>query len=200
VCLRTTQFLLVVCVAVSPTLASIPDTHTSLFTRYQQKMASAKGFDTCCFKSFAWDGTPVGHEGTLASNPTYITGSNASAAVLFVHDALGWKFGNARLLADHFAKEANVTVYLPDFFGGEPLDAQKVMEGRWEELDLEGFKARNSREIREPEIFACAKALREKGYGKIGTVGYCYGGWAVLRLASEGLGSFLVPLLAIIKT
>jgi dienelactone hydrolase len=70
---------------------------------------------------------------------------------------------------------------MPNFFGGETLDAQKVKEGRFHELDMEGFKKRNSRAIREPEIFACAKALRSSGFNKIGTVGYCYGGWAVLR-------------------
>ncbi|KGY15752.1 hypothetical protein PABG_11410 [Paracoccidioides brasiliensis Pb03] len=36
----------------------------------------------------------------------------------------------------------------------------------------------NSREIREPEIFACAKALRQKSYKKVGAIGFCYGGWA----------------------
>ena len=43
----------------------------------------------------------------------------------------------------------------------------------WEELDLPAFTLRNSKEIREPEIFACAAALRsELGFKKIGTVGY----------------------------
>ena len=37
-----------------------------------------------------------------------------SAAILLVHDIFGWTFTNARLLADHFAKEADATVYLPD--------------------------------------------------------------------------------------
>jgi dienelactone hydrolase len=74
---------------------------------------------------------------------------------------------------------------MPDFFGGEILDADKIKAGKFHELDVEGFLARNSREIREPEIFACASALRANGYKRIGAVGYCYGGWAVLRLASQ---------------
>jgi hypothetical protein len=79
-------------------------------------MTSTKSFDTCCFKSFAWDGTPTGHEATLADNPTYITGTNSNAAILFVHDALGWKFNNARLLADHFAKEVRLsTLFMRSF-------------------------------------------------------------------------------------
>lgn len=59
-----------------------------------------------------------------------------------------------------------------------------MFEGRWHDLDIAGFKTRNSRAIREPEIFAYAKALRDQGFTKIGAVGYCFGGWAVLRLAS----------------
>ena len=69
---------------------------------------------SCCFKGFAWNGTPKGKEGTLADNKAYITGDNKDAAVLIVHDVFGWTLNNARLLADHYAEEAGVTVYLPD--------------------------------------------------------------------------------------
>ncbi|CAN9185514.1 unnamed protein product [Alternaria alternata] len=150
-------------------------------------MTSPRGFEPCCLKSFNWTGTPSGHEAKLADNPTYITGSNSEAAVLIIHDGLGWRFKNNRLLADHFAKEANVTVYMPDFFGGESLDFSLIKAGKWAELDMEGFKARNSRSVREPEVFACVQALRDSGYKKIGAAGYCWGGWAVLRLATEKL-------------
>jgi dienelactone hydrolase len=67
-----------------------------------------------CKTGFSWNGTPVGKETTLGDNKAYVTGSSKSAAILIVHDIFGWTFTNARLLADHFAKEANATVYLPD--------------------------------------------------------------------------------------
>lgn len=70
----------------------------------------------CCYTGFQWSGTPVGKEGKLANNPTYITGSNPDVAVLLVHDLFGWKFPNLRLLADHFASEINATVYMPDLY------------------------------------------------------------------------------------
>ena len=38
----------------------------------------------------------------------------SQVAILMVHDIFGWTFPNARLLADHYAKEADATVYLPD--------------------------------------------------------------------------------------
>ena len=68
----------------------------------------------CCKSGFLWNGTPVGTETTFSQHPTYVSGSNKDAAVLLVHDAYGWTLNNARLLADHYAKEANVTAYVPD--------------------------------------------------------------------------------------
>jgi hypothetical protein len=76
-------------------------------------MTAKMSFD-CCKSGFEWEGKPVGQEGTLANNKVYITGSNKDAAVLLIHDVFGWTFGNLRILADHFAKEANTTVYLVD--------------------------------------------------------------------------------------
>ncbi|KAK8091073.1 Hydrolase tropI [Apiospora phragmitis] len=138
----------------------------------------------CCIKGFEWGGTPTGTEGKLGANDAYITGTNPDAAVLLVHDLFGWTFPNARLLADHWACEANVTVYVPDFFGGEVVDLAHVEEGRWDLI--RPMIDRNAREIREPEIFACAAALRRApfNYKKVGAAGYCYGSWACFRLAA----------------
>ncbi|KAJ4993465.1 dienelactone hydrolase family protein [Stagonosporopsis vannaccii] len=155
-------------------------------------MAGENTFKPCCVTSFEWDGTPQGREEEIAGLKTYVTGENKEKAVLYVHDALGWGFRNARVLADHYAREANVTVYIPDFFGGESLDAKAILEGRWADVDLAGFSARNSRPIREPQIFAAAKALRSAGFSSLGAVGFCFGGWGVLRLAQAGLVDAIV--------
>ena len=72
-----------------------------------------------------------GKESTLGENKAYVTGSNKDVAVLMIHDVfgmkylpslkaihsyiiIGWTLDNARLLADHYAKEVDATVYLPD--------------------------------------------------------------------------------------
>lgn len=151
---------------------------------------------TCCLRSSLWEGTPSGTETTLPGvpNPTYIaqplpnqtadTGPSAPrVAILYIPDLFGWSFRNARLLADAYAREANATVYLPDFYGGEVVPLEAALAGRWEEIDLAGFTARNARAIREPEIVAFARALREK-YDRVAAVGFCYGGWAVHRLGA----------------
>lgn len=65
-------------------------------------------------KGFRWNGTPQGHEATLAGQNTYVAGSNPNAAILVIHDMYGWKFENIRLLADQYAEEVGATVYVPD--------------------------------------------------------------------------------------
>lgn len=137
----------------------------------------------CCLKGFAWDGTPMGRVAKLAINDAYVTGSNSRVAILVIHDLFGWIFPNIRLLADHYATEIGATAFVPDFFGGEVLPTETILSGDWSSLDLPNYLTRNSREVREPEIFACAKALREQGFEKVGAIGFCYGGWAVFRLA-----------------
>ncbi|ORY64785.1 Alpha/Beta hydrolase protein [Pseudomassariella vexata] len=139
---------------------------------------------SCCLTGFTWDGTPAGTVGKLCNNDTYIAGKNPSAAILLVHDAFGWTFPNVRLLADHYAREADATVYVPDFFGGEILSTQLLLEGRYEEIGIADFIKRNGRGVREPEIFDCARALK-KNYEKVGAIGFCYGGWASFRLGAR---------------
>ncbi|KAK3626069.1 hypothetical protein LTR22_023285 [Elasticomyces elasticus] len=136
----------------------------------------------CCVKGFEWDGTPEGKTIPFptASNQAYVTGSSAEAAVMLITDAFGWYFANNRLLVDPFAREANVTVYMPD------LHPEKDFPDRAKDgLDIMALISRHSREIREPEIFDCARKLRAQ-YKKVGAVGYCYGGWIVCRLGAKG--------------
>lgn len=139
---------------------------------------------SCCLKAFEWNGNPTGRTEVVANTNVYVAGDSPDTAVLIIHDLLGWTFPNARLLANHYAREANATVYLPDFFGGEVLNPEPILQDRFDEIDLDGFLKRNSREVRGPEIFEFARALRAK-HAKVGAVGFCYGGWAVFRLGAE---------------
>lgn len=68
----------------------------------------------CCLKGFRWNGETRGREDKLESQSCYVTGENSDAAVMIVTDLYGWTFPNIRLLADHYAEEAGVTVYIPD--------------------------------------------------------------------------------------
>ncbi|KAH7312445.1 putative hydrolase [Stachybotrys elegans] len=146
----------------------------------------------CCLTGFEWTGTPAGRVGTLASKNTYITGTNTTAAVLFITDLYGWTFLNNRLLADHYAREADVTVYVPDFFDGDILPLDAMLAERFQEVDLPGWLARHGREKVEPDMLACARALRgtqQHQYQRVAVVGFCYGGWAGFRLGAREFNS-----------
>ncbi|KIV93726.1 hypothetical protein PV10_04921 [Exophiala mesophila] len=142
----------------------------------------------CCKSGFKWDGKPVGTETKLANVDAYVTGSNKDVAVLIVHDIFGWTFPNVRLLADHYASEAGATVYVGDFFGGEVVHPDTMSDpARLAAFDVGAFLGKNGKAVREPEIAACAKALKQElGFKKVGAVGFCYGGWAVFRLGAKG--------------
>ncbi|EED12181.1 dienelactone hydrolase family protein [Talaromyces stipitatus ATCC 10500] len=135
---------------------------------------------------FEWDGTPTGQTGKLANTDIYIAGDSTASdiAILFIADMFGWTFKNNRLLADQIAREVGATVYLPDFFAGEVIDSELIANEQWDKVDLAGFMSRHGRQVRESEIFECAKALRQQ-YKKLGAVGHCYGGWASFRLGAK---------------
>ncbi|CAD0113208.1 unnamed protein product [Aureobasidium uvarum] len=133
----------------------------------------------CCKEGFKWNGEPVGKETTLGNNPAYVTGDNKDAAVLIICDVFGWKLPNVRLIADHYAKEANVTVY------GEVIEPAMMEDPeKRKNFDIMAFIGRNSKDKRFPEITANAKELKSN-YKKVAAIGFCYGAWAVLRLAAK---------------
>ncbi|KAL8937524.1 MAG: hypothetical protein Q9211_003645 [Gyalolechia sp. 1 TL-2023] len=143
----------------------------------------------CCLSGFAWNGTPQGKEEKLGNHDTYVTGSpDSGVAILFLHDIFGWRFANNRLLADHFAQEVNATVYIPDFFHGEVVEENTMAdEKKRAEFDFMAWFGRHSKEIRGPEVFEVARALKQDlGFKKVGAIGYCWGGWPAFQLAAKG--------------
>ncbi|KAH8422461.1 dienelactone hydrolase family protein [Aspergillus melleus] len=142
----------------------------------------------CCKSGFKWEGIPTGTEATFAGTRTYITGQSKSAAILYIHDIFGWKFPNARVLADYYAEKANATVYVPDFFDGEIVSPEMLEDPvKRASFSIPDFAARHSKDLRWPTILNFATELR-KQYDKVGTIGFCYGGWAVFRLGARDLG------------
>ncbi len=151
----------------------------------------------CCLKGFTWNGTPKGKIGKLADNEAYIAGNSSKRAILYVHDALGWDWTNARLLADHFAAEVDATVYVPDFYHGfHPTEKDVNIyvgddgEAKLEftsDFDVKEFFTKNSPDARLPEILACAKELKKK-YAFLGAVGYCWGGGVGFKIAAKEHG------------
>lgn len=74
-----------------------------------------------------------------------------------------------------------------DSFDGEVVSPEMLEDPeKAKTFDLMGFLGRHSKEIRYPEISAAAIALKkEKGFKKVGAIGFCYGGWAVFQLGAK---------------
>ncbi|KAL1612333.1 hypothetical protein SLS60_000559 [Paraconiothyrium brasiliense] len=142
---------------------------------------------SCCKSGFNWHGTPTGSESKLGNTNTntYVTGNNKDAAVMIIHDIYGWTFPNLRLLADHFANEANVTVYLPDFYDGEVIPPETLTDPeKRAKFDVMAFIGRHSKDKRWEQILEAAKALKAN-YKKTAAIGYCWGAWACFRLGAD---------------
>ncbi|KAK4207431.1 putative hydrolase [Rhypophila decipiens] len=143
---------------------------------------------SCCLKGFKWDSKPQGRETTVNGLSCYVAGDNPDVAIMVIHDLYGWTFPNIRLLADHYATEVGVTVYVPDLFGGEVLSPDLINnKAEWDKLDLPSFMARNSKPIRGPQAASFAKFLRTSaGHKHLGAIGYCFGGWVAFQLGAGG--------------
>ena len=155
----------------------------------------------CCKSGFKWDAQPTGTETKLGELNAYVAGNSKSAAVLIVADIFGWTLPNIRVIADHFAKEANVTVYVPDLyvvrilsskvsltvcsFDGEVVKPEFLEDPELRKtFSIPEFIGRHSKDIRWPSILESAKLLKSQ-YPKLGAIGYCYGAWAVFKLAAD---------------
>ncbi|KAI4641129.1 hypothetical protein J4E93_008007 [Alternaria ventricosa] len=138
-----------------------------------------------CKTGFKWGAESVGKEAKLDNIDCYVTGDNKDAAILIITDIFGWTLPNIRILADHYAKEANATVYVPDVFGGEVVDPDAMSDPeKAKNFDVMAFIGRNNKEIRYPEIKQHAQTLKSQ-YKKVAAIGFCYGGWAVFKLGAD---------------
>jgi dienelactone hydrolase len=138
-----------------------------------------------CITGSIHTGTPKGKLTTFAGRETYIAGSNQTNALLYLPDVFGHGLPNHQLLADTFAAELPVTVYVPDFLEGSeaPIDAEK----RIKDFNFEKFRSFNSKEKRYPQILAYAQELK-KNHQRVFGIGYCWGAWGSYMLgAEEGL-------------
>jgi len=145
----------------------------------------------CCEGSVA-SGSPVGTITKILGVDVYVTSGadkSSSRAVLFLTDAFGIPFVNSRLLADYYAREANLTVYIPDLFDGEPVPEEILLNPELRKTyDFSTFMSRNSKEIRYPRIVSIAKELKQNhGVKKLAAIGFCYGGWGTAKLAGDQL-------------
>ncbi|KAF8478080.1 dienelactone hydrolase endo-1-3,1,4-beta-D-glucanase [Russula ochroleuca] len=163
---------------------------------------------TCsyCYKGFVLPGEPKGSmEGQDYFTPAPNGATQRTKAIVLLTDVFGLPLPNPRILADHLAEHVDVDVWVPDFFNGKPpFDANKLeplMPDRagaklsWRDVGLFVFKVLPSipgfiasrPSVVDPRVHEAGfikKIKAEKGYERIGAVGYCFGGSMAGRLGS----------------
>jgi len=121
--------------------------------------------------------------------------------ILFVADIFGYTLPNARLLADEFA-HAGFYVVVPDFLQGDPVNhnllnnivprkphevtaLEKAKNTAITAANFGPWLVKHREAVVWPLIENAAKTLREDPeIGKIGAVGYCWGGRYAVLLGS----------------
>ena len=130
--------------------------------------------DCCC------SGDPTGSTTKIAGSiETYIAEPKGKtvhkdAAILFLPDVIGiWQ--NSKLMADQYAANGYYTV-MPDLFNGDPLDLNRTGDFDFMKWLSHGSTGDNPHTFQavDPIVEKSIAFLREKGYTKIGAVGYCF--------------------------
>jgi len=159
-----------------------------------------------CFRGHIHDGKAKGRETKMYGFDTYVASpepENPKGIVVMLPDILGWKFINARLVADNYAKKSNYKVIMPDFMNGRaaPLSILDTITRLfatstvwdWVSKPYHIFRAMyamipffmvNSIGKSWPRVKTFFSALRkdEGAALPVGVAGFCWGGKHVMLL------------------
>ncbi|KAF9884528.1 hypothetical protein FE257_001473 [Aspergillus nanangensis] len=163
-----------------------------------------------CFSGTVNSDTPTGTVATIHGLPTYVARPKgpAQGIVVYIPDLFGWELPNARLLADKYASKSGFTVYLPDFMNGHAasLSTLHAMESLLAPASLVTTLVRkpiwfaqiiraavpffimNRQSVIQPRIKTFHAALRADSatnFMKIGSAGFCWGGFHTVHLCQD---------------
>lgn len=153
-------------------------------------------------------GTPSGKVETINNLQTYVSApedGSKSKSIVFLVDIFGWEFKNVRLLADNYAK-AGFYCYIPDVHQGDslPLEFLQSVEPPLKVREQAGlidkakgtvdvgatlmpWLAKHREGVSKPLIDGFINAVRDiPGTGKVGAIGFCWGGRYAILSAVEG--------------
>jgi len=167
---------------------------------------------TYCYKGFALPGEP---KGTMVGQDYFTAApkddTEQTKAIVLLTDVFGLHLPNPRIIADHLAKQVGVDVWVPDLFNGKPIGDANTMEPLMP--DRAGVKIQWLNVVKLifnfiptiPRLIASSpsvvdrrvnefikKIKSEKGYERIGAIGYGYGGVVTGRLGSTGFVDTIV--------
>lgn len=165
---------------------------------------------SCCMSGALHNhATPTGRVEQVGGLNTYVSEPESKSkeqTVIFLSDIFGYELPNTRILADQWAKEG-FYVYVPDILSGDPLsiDLLQNIEPPLKDQETAGLvdKAKNTAIMgasfgtwlpkhREAVTLPIVTDIVDKikavpGTGKIGVVGFCFGGRYAILEAGRGV-------------
>jgi len=153
---------------------------------------------------------PAPEPQTEDAGPSSEGGGLKKCTVLLLTDAFGLPLKNCKIMADELAKRLGCDVWVPDYFNGKPLipfekmslpvsAGVKVSAWSWIRLFFSVFLPNiptiigNRSSVVDKRLESFIALIKEKkGYEKIGSVGYCFGGATCVRVAGTGLVNSVV--------
>jgi len=149
---------------------------------------------TCCTVGVKHDGEPTGTSTKITDGiEAYIAEPKGKTvhkdtAILFLPDVIGiWQ--NSQLIADQYAANGYYTL-IPDLFNGDAMTLNRPEGFDFQAWLTKGTGGNNPHtyEAVDPIVEKSIKWLQEKGFKKIGAVGYCFGAKYVVRFLPKGKG------------
>ncbi|KAF4634511.1 hypothetical protein G7Y89_g3590 [Cudoniella acicularis] len=146
----------------------------------------------CCTVGVKHEGSPTGSTIKIGDIEAYVAEPKGTVhkdvAILYLPDVIGiWQ--NSQLMADQFAENGYYTL-IPDVFNGDPLSLNRP-EGfdfmAWLTKGTGGNNPHTYQAV-DPIVEKSIAYLKEKGFKKIGSVGYCFGAKYVARFMAAGKG------------
>jgi len=107
-------------------------------------------------------------------------------AVIVIHDIWGFQIPNSKLRGDFLASKGHYAI-TADFYHGNPWTLEKGQLGgeefmQWRKEIMENHKERVFQDLEK-----IVKFLNNKGYHRIGAIGFCWGGSMVVQALQRGL-------------
>jgi carboxymethylenebutenolidase len=163
------------------------------------------------YKVFVLPGEPKGS----MDGPNYFTPARGftqpTKAIVLLTDVFGLPMPNPKIVADHLAEHVGVDVWIPDLFNGRPPFKVEDLEPRlpdragakmtWTNTVVLLFKFlsaiprlfANRPTVVDPRVHEFINKIKsEKGYERIGAVGYSFGGAIATRLGATDLVNTIV--------